>query len=158
MPIFQSEFEVRAPFDAVWRFHADPRSLPKVMTGPVRMRVDHVDAPLRPGGVIAMTMLIGPLKLPWRLRLIEQDDGGSTPMRASFTDEQVGREGPFARWRHTHTFEALGADRAATLIRDRIDYTPPLGALGAVGAALFGGLAMHLMFVGRRRATKRLLE
>jgi uncharacterized protein (TIGR01777 family) len=45
-----------------------------------------------------------------------------------FVDEQV--DGPFARWRHHHQFEALGPDRSSML--DRVEYVPPFGEAGAM--------------------------
>ncbi len=46
-----------------------------------------------------------------------------------FVDEQV--KGPFARWVHLHRFDPDGP--SACIITDRIDYIPPLGAVGAAG-------------------------
>jgi ligand-binding SRPBCC domain-containing protein len=56
---FEYAFVVRAPLERVWDFHDDPLALPKVMTGPVRMHVHHVDRPLNPGSRILMTMQVG---------------------------------------------------------------------------------------------------
>jgi uncharacterized protein (TIGR01777 family) len=53
-----------------------------------------------------------------------------------FVDVQV--EGPFARWTHLHAFEPDGADGA--VVRDRIEFEVPCGALGA---AVGGGRARH---------------
>ena len=44
----------------------------------------------------------------------------------SFTDEQV--KGPFRSFRHVHEFESTAAGSAMT---DRVEFTAPLGALGA---------------------------
>lgn len=44
-----------------------------------------------------------------------------------FVDEQV--DGPFAWWRHEHTFDAADG---GTRMTDRIDYRLPLGPLGSV--------------------------
>jgi uncharacterized protein (TIGR01777 family) len=49
-----------------------------------------------------------------------------------FVDEQI--EGPFARWVHRHRFEPDGP--GGCLMTDHIEYTPPLGAIGALGAPL----------------------
>jgi uncharacterized protein (TIGR01777 family) len=46
-----------------------------------------------------------------------------------FVDEQV--EGPFARWVHLHRFDPDGP--SACVLTDRIDYRPPLGAVGMAG-------------------------
>ena len=44
-----------------------------------------------------------------------------------FEDEQA--RGPYAVWRHRHTFEEV---EDGTLISDRVEYALPLGALGRV--------------------------
>lgn len=150
MSVFESEFIVDAPLDAVWAFHEDPEALPKVMTGPVRMRVHGVERPIKPGSLIRMSMHVGPIALPWHVRVFKRVEG------RMFTDVQDGAVGPFKRWVHTHAFEAV--DAARTRIKDRIEYEPPLGVLGRIGDALFGRIAMQLMFIGRRDATRRLLE
>jgi ligand-binding SRPBCC domain-containing protein len=49
----------------------------------------------------------------------------------SFVDEQV--RGPFAAFRHTHTFEPSGT---ATTMHDRVTFRAPFGPLGAVAETL----------------------
>lgn len=150
MSVFESEFVVRAPLEAVWAFHENPEALPKIMTGPVRMCVHSVDRPIVAGSLIKMSMLVGPFALPWHIRVRERVEG------RMFTDAQDGATGPFKRWVHTHAFEAV--DTQHTRIRDRIEYEAPLGLFGRIGDALFGRVAMQLMFIGRRDATRKLLE
>ncbi|MDW8350502.1 MAG: SRPBCC family protein [Anaerolineae bacterium] len=150
MPRFEYAFIVNAPLDRVWAFHDDPTALPKVMTGPVKMHIHHVDRPLRPGSRILMTMQIGPIRRRWNVRLRERE------APHFFTDEQIEGEGPFRRWRHTHLFEAIDAQR--TRVIDRLEYELPFGVIGKIGAALFGTLIMRGMFASRARATRRWLE
>jgi ligand-binding SRPBCC domain-containing protein len=119
------------------------------MTGPVKMTINHVDRPLQPGGRILTTMRVGPFRVRWNLRLKVKE-----PMRF-FTDEQIDGEGPFKRWVHTHAFEPVDG---GTRVIDRLEYVPPLGVLGALGAALFGDLVMNAMFASRAKATQRRLE
>jgi ligand-binding SRPBCC domain-containing protein len=150
MSVFESSFVVNAPLAQVWSFHDDPESLTKVMTGPVSMRMTRIDRPVIPGSQIHMRMRVGPIEIPWVVEVLEK--------RAPdmFKDAQRGDQGPFKRWVHTHRFEAAGA--SATRVIDRIEYTPPLGVLGRIGDALLGKLLMQGMFVGRRKATKAILE
>jgi len=49
-----------------------------------------------------------------------------------FRDEM--RRGPFKRWQHTHLFEST---EGGTLMKDRVEYASPLGALGAAFDALY---------------------
>ena len=61
----------------------------------------------------------------------------------SFTDLQI--KGPYSHWQHTHTFEELDSTR--TLMRDRVNYQIPLGALGRI---------IHRIFI--RRALKKIFD
>ncbi|KKK03390.1 SRPBCC family protein [Micromonospora sp. HK10] len=51
-----------------------------------------------------------------------------------FTDEQI--SGPFARWRHEHSFVPDPADSSAALMRDVIDFTAPMGLVGGLVASI----------------------
>lgn len=150
LTVFESDFVVNAPLAKVWRFHEDPASLPKIMKGPLRISVDHVDRPVQAGSNVMMTLRAGPLTLPWNVIVRER------VAPSHFRDEQVAGEGPWKRWIHTHRFEAVGI--GATRVIDRIEYEPPLGLLGRIGNALFGPLAMRMMFASRKSATKAILE
>ncbi|MEU7571163.1 SRPBCC family protein [Micromonospora sp. NPDC049240] len=66
--------------------------------------------------------------LPWRMTVRITD----YRRPYGFTDEQV--SGPFRRWRHEHTFTPNPADRAATVMRDVIDFSAPMGPLGRLVA------------------------
>ena len=70
-----------------------------------------------------------------------------------FVDEQ--ESGPYALWRHTHEFEARGA---STLMRDVVDYSEPLGPIGAVAHVLFVRRTLDRIFDFRRDAIVRLLD
>ena len=150
MPTFTYCFDVRAPLDVVWRFHDDPHMLPRVMRGPVQVRVVHVDQPMQPGSRISLVMQVGPARRRWNLRLRERQP----PTR--FTDEQIPGQGPFAVWSHTHTFQAL--DDTRSRICDTVTYELPFGAPGRWAGHLFGNVVMRWMFASRERATRRVLE
>lgn len=150
LTVFESDFVVNAPLAKVWRFHEDPASLPKIMKGPLRISVDHVDRPVQAGSKVMMTLRAGPVKLGWNVMVRER------VAPSHFRDEQIAGEGPWKRWIHTHRFEAVGI--GATRVIDRIEYEPPFGLLGRIGNALFGPLAMRMMFASRKSATKAILE
>jgi ligand-binding SRPBCC domain-containing protein len=143
---FSSAFILAAPIEAVWAFHADPAMLAKVMPALPRLRVTRFDAPLQVGSAIHLELSLGPVRQPWELTVIE------VALGRQFVDQQTGR-GPMAYWRHTHAFEAVGD---GTRVIDRIEYALPLGVLGRAAAALFGGLAMGMLFSTRRRKTAAL--
>jgi ligand-binding SRPBCC domain-containing protein len=69
-------------------------------------------------------------------------------------DEQ-GR-GPFARFRHVHTFTPL--DNGVTLMIDEFDYTAPLGPLGLLANHLFLTCYMRRLLLERNEYLKRVAE
>lgn len=147
MGAFEASFDLRAPPEAVWSFHADPGGLARITPKPVRVAVDAFEPPLRAGSRIRLTMGAGPLRSRWELVVTGFDAG------VQFVDEQV--SGPFARWRHTHRFEPIDG---GTRVIDRIEYELPFGRIGRLADALGGRLAMRVLFALRRWSTRRLLD
>ncbi len=82
----------------------------------------------------------------WRTRIECWEPG------RCFVDTQI--EGPFAFWRHTHTFEE---QRGGTLISDRVDYRMPLRIVGVLAHRLLIGRDLERIFNYRRDAIARLL-
>ncbi len=149
MAVVESSFFVRAPLEAVWEFHNDPRALPAIMPRLFGLRIEQFDAPMRAGSRVTLSMGAGPLRRRWVLQVIAHE-----PPR-QFVDEQLPGQGPFKRWRHTHRFEpASGGAR----VIDRIEYELPFGALGRMAAAIGGALMMRLIFASRQTATRKALE
>ena len=70
---------------------------------------------------------------------------------AGFQDVQ--ERGPYRRWVHTHTFVA---DRGAVLMRDRVEYALPFGALGRLAHALVVRRQLQGIFDFRRAAAARI--
>lgn len=118
------ERATRLPFSAetVFAWHERPGAFER-LTPPW----EHAEVVERSGGLTdggrAVIRVGAPFGLRWVARHRDYQAG------RQFVDEQV--EGPFARWRHLHRFEPDGA--SACIMTDRIDYSPPLGAVGAVG-------------------------
>jgi ligand-binding SRPBCC domain-containing protein len=71
----------------------------------------------------------------------------------SFVDVQL--KGPYALWRHTHTFEELS--RTSTLVRDRVEYQIPYGLFGRIAHGLFVKRALKKIFDHRAQVIARLL-
>ncbi|MFI9643155.1 SRPBCC family protein [Micromonospora sp. NPDC051925] len=83
--------------------------------------------------------------LPWRMTVRISD----YRRPYGFTDEQI--SGPFGRWHHAHTFTRNPADSSATVMRDVIDFTAPMGPLGRLMTSLI--LRPYLQrLVARRNA------
>jgi hypothetical protein len=69
-----------------------------------------------------------------------------------FEDEQA--EGPYALWRHRHTFTPTDG---GTKVADHVDYVLPLGALGRLAHGLVVGEQLKKIFVYRQEQLSKLL-
>jgi uncharacterized protein len=110
----------RLPFPAgtVFAWHERPGAFER-LTPPW----EHAEVVERSGGLEdgrAVIRVGAPLSLRWVARHRDYEAG------RQFADEQV--EGPFTHWRHLHRFDPDGP--SACVLTDRIEYGPPLGAVG----------------------------
>ena len=149
---FERESRVAASLDAMWDFHSTVDGL-RALTPPwMHLRVERVVGPdgdpdpavLVPGSQIEMSMRpfgVGPRR-GWTSEITarERSDGS-----AYFRD--VMHDGPFRHWEHTHVFHAAGDE---TVLRDRVAYAMPLGAVGDA----FAPLVLEGMFRDRHRRTR----
>jgi hypothetical protein len=103
---------------------------------------------LREGTLIDYQLSLFAVPFRWRT-LIEE-----WKPEERFTDVQI--KGPYALWRHTHTFEAAGPHQ--TLIRDRVEYRLPLGVIGRLVHALQIRRTLEAIFDYRAAVTARMLE
>jgi ligand-binding SRPBCC domain-containing protein len=143
MSVYERTTRVEAPFEDVWAFHAGVSGLVALTPEWMRLRIERVRGPdgddhpdvLTPGSEVVASVRpfgIGP-RSRWRSTIVEREEGDG---RARFVDEMT--EGPFARWRHAHSFEA---DGDATVCHDRVEYDLPGGPLGrALGPLAYVGL------------------
>jgi hypothetical protein len=69
-----------------------------------------------------------------------------------FVDRQV--RGPYRFWRHEHLFHPV---RGGTQIRDRVDYSLPLGPLGELAGSAFVHRDLERIFDYRGAVVERLL-
>ena len=139
----------RLPFAAatVFAWHERPGAFERLTPPWEHTRVLERSGGVRDGGRVVLKVG-APVGLRWVARHtdFEQD--------RQFVDEQV--EGPFARWRHVHRFIADGPD--ACVMTDRIEYAPPLGAVGAAGDPLFIRPRLERMLGYRHEVVRRDLE
>ena len=96
--------------------------------------------------VIGSRAIIEARVLGFRLRWIAEHTVYDPPRR--FEDVQV--KGPFRSWRHRHIVEP---HPDGTVLRDEIDYTPPLGLLGRVAARLLIEPRLRKLFAYRHQVT-----
>ena len=143
MALFIKRTRIEAPAAEVFRWHARPGALERLAPPWTTIEVVERSGGIENGSRVVMRMPLGPSHVRWVAEHRDYVEG------EQFRDVQV--EGPFARWEHTHRFEADGA--AACYLEDRVEYELPFGVLGA----LFGGApirkTLERTFAYRHRLT-----
>ena len=120
MPEFQYRSEVPASAAEVYAWHVRPGALERLLPPWSDLEVLRREGGVEDGGTVLLSLGLGPIRLRWLARHEEAVPG------RQFVDEQV--EGPFAKWRHTHRFMPIDADRSA--MEDHVHFRSPGGGLG----------------------------
>lgn len=146
--VFVKESRIDAPPEVVFAFHESPGALERLTPPWERVRFLAGGGSIRPGTRLVVSVPVGPFRVRWVAEHTEYEPG------RMFADRQV--EGPFASWYHRHY--CLDDGRGGTLLRDEVEYRPPMGALG-----LFLGRSMlrsklQKMFDYRHDVTRRIVE
>lgn len=141
---YRHAFRVEASLPEVAELHSRLSALQALTPLPVRFH--SARDPVREGDEIALTIWLGPVPAPWKLRI-------ETMGTLGFVDRQI--TGPFRRWTHRHAFIAVSAE--ATEIVDEIELALRPHVLWApLGLLMFLGLP--LLFAFRARKTRELLR
>jgi ligand-binding SRPBCC domain-containing protein len=143
--IYVHRSTIEAPAAAVYAWHALPEAL-ELLTPPEA----HVAVLQRTGGIERggrVVLRIG--RWPFRRRWVAEHQ--DFEVGHYFSDVQV--SGPFAYWKHTHTFEPMGP--AACILEDKVEYVLPLGFLGQWFAGKIVRRKLAVMFKHRHEATAR---
>lgn len=123
---FVAEQWVPREVGRVFPFFSDARNLETLTPPWLGFRVSEMSTDaIAEKTLIDYRLRIHGLPVRWRSRIEDWKPG------ERFVDSQV--SGPYSKWHHTHTFEP---SRGGTIIRDRVRYRLPLGALGS---AVMGG-------------------
>ena len=96
---------------------------------------------------IVETRIVGPIRVQW----IAQHTSYDPPHM--FEDIQI--KGPFRSWRHRHLIEPHGD---GAILRDEIDYEPPLGFIGRALAPLLIERRLRKLFDYRHKVTREWCE
>ena len=142
------ESRIAASPSEVFAFHESPGALIRLTPPWEKVRLVEGGQSLLPGSRAVLEMRLGPLKLHWIAEHTEYIKG------TLFADKQV--SGPFARWYHRHRF--IDDGQGGTILRDEVEYDPPLGALGRLLGGRFLDRKLAKMFDYRHSATKKIVE
>jgi ligand-binding SRPBCC domain-containing protein len=145
---FVKQSQIAAPPERVYAFHASAGALARLTPPWEHVEVVEGGGSLDAGSRVVLRTKVGPIPLTWVAEHTECEPG------RMFADRQV--RGPFAAWRHRHLF--LDDGEGGTLLRDEVDYEPPLGPVGRVLAGRYLRGKLQRMFDYRHETTKRIVE
>jgi uncharacterized protein (TIGR01777 family) len=141
----REQWIARSPAE-LFRFFSDPYNLEKITPEFLRFRVVRTTtAELRAGTCINYRLALHGIPLRWQSRIESWE-----PHRR-FVDVQT--RGPYELWHHTHEFVPF---RQGTIIRDRVRYALPFGALGELVAGRRVARDLEAIFEFRRRTIREL--
>lgn len=142
------ESRIDASPATVFTFHESPDALRSLIPPWETMKIVESAGSLKPGSRVVMRGSSGLIPVRWVAIHTEYE-----PPHL-FADRQ--ESGPFAWWYHRHRF--LDDGKGGTILRDEVEYLPPLGALGRwIGGALIRQ-KLDKMFTYRHDITKSLIE
>ena len=145
--LFIHRSRIEAPAAEVYAWHTLPEALER-LTPPG----EHIEVIERTGGIergarVVLRFGRWPFRQRWVAEHQDFEEG------RYFSDVQV--SGPFAYWKHTHTFEPDGPE--ACILEDRVEYALPFGLLGKMIAGKFVRRKIEEMFEYRHTVTARLI-
>ena len=145
---FVKESVIRASPRRVFEFHEQPGVLTLLIPPSERARVIQ-SAKISEVGTQAIVeaRILGPIKARWVAEHTVYDP--------PHVFEDIQGEGPFRSWRHRHIVEPV-SDGA--ILRDEIDYDPPLGFLGRLVAPIVIQKRLHKLFEYRHEVTRQWCE
>ena len=145
---FVKESLIRAAPERVFAFHELPDARARLTPPWERSRVLSAAPDLRVGSrAVIETRLFGLIPVCWVAVHTAYD-----PPRM-FEDVQV--SGPFRSWAHRHTFTP---HENGSLLRDEIEFEPPLGPLGRLASPLVIGPRLRRLFDYRHEVTREWCE
>ena len=142
------ETRINAPPNVVFGFHESPDALAQLIPPWENMKPVESAGSLRPGSRVVLRGRVGIIPVKWVAVHTEYD-----PPHL-FADRQ--ESGPFASWYHRH--HCLDDDAGGTILRDEVEYTVPLGIIGAWFGGWYVRRKLEAMFAYRHEKTKRLIE
>lgn len=146
--VFEADHVVPFERACVFEFFADPANLEAITPPWLGFRiVERTTTDVRAGSRFTYRLKLHGLPMRW-LTLI-----AAWQPEDRFVDVQL--RGPYAKWRHLHTFEAV---EGGTRIRDRVVYRLPFGWIGRFVAGAWVRADVRGIFAYRSRRIEQLLE
>ncbi len=147
--VLEREQRLDRPRSEVFAFFGDAFNLERITPRFLSFRIlTERPVRMRAGTLLEYKLSLFGVGFYWQTRIEEWQP------EEYFVDVQL--KGPYALWRHTHTFEVI--DERRTLMRDRVEYALPYGLLGRLAHSLFVRYSLKKIFDHRARETARLLD
>lgn len=145
--VLEREQWLARPLSRVFDFFSRAENLGPITPAWLHFRIrTPLPIEMRPGARIDYTIRLAGVPLRWRTCITHWE-----PCR-SFVDVQ--ERGPYALWEHAHTFSEQAG---GVLVRDRVRYALPAGALGRLAHALAVRAALAAIFDFRYLRVRELL-
>lgn len=144
MPQFSRRSPMPCSAESLFAWHMRPGAFERLAPPWDRVEVEKWATPDQIGQRAILRVRLGPgVWKRWIAEYREYEPG------RLFRDVQI--SGPFAAFDHRHIMEPDGADRS--WLEDRIEYAPPLGALGQCVAGGWVRRSLENMFAYRHKTT-----
>lgn len=136
---------ISAPAARVYAWHALPCALEKLAPPGEHVKIIEKTGGIESGTRVVLQFGRSPFRRLWVAEHRDNEEGHY------FSDVQI--SGPFAYWKHTHTFEPEGD--SACILEDRVEYALPFGVLGRWIAGWYVRRKLAKLFEYRHRVTAR---
>jgi ligand-binding SRPBCC domain-containing protein len=146
--LFIKETLIHAPAERVFAFHERPDVLALLMPP---WETARIISPARISELGSRTIIDAKIIGPFTGRWIAEHTAYEPPRM--FEDTQVA--GPFRSWRHRHI---ITQNKDGAILRDEIDYEPPLGLIGRIFASRLIERRLRRLFDYRHRITAQHCE
>ena len=145
---FAKESVIKAPPERVFAFHELPDAIERLIPPWEDVEVlQKADISQIGSRAILQIRVLGLFRKRWVAEHTLYDPPNV------FEDIQV--SGPFINWRHRHIFEPHAE---GTVLRDEIEYRPPLWIFGTLAAPLVIAPKLAKMFAHRHEVTRKWCE
>jgi len=118
--ILTADMEIDRPIEEVFEFFSSAENLEMITPPWLHFNiVTPLPIEMQKGALVDYRLKLHGIPIKWRTEI----ESWLPPHR--FVDQQL--RGPYKRWFHEHTFEALGPNK--TLAKDKVHYIPRFGSL-----------------------------
>jgi uncharacterized protein len=148
MAVFEKQSKIEAPVKELFNWHNRPLTFERLTPPWERIRVLEKQGGVTDGSRAVLEVQEGPFRRRWVAIHHDYVEGNQ------FADEQI--QGPFRKWVHTHQF--LPDTDSTSLLKDHIEYQPPLGFLGDWVAGGFLRRKIERAFTFRHARTRNDLK